>query len=107
MNQAAPMPHASPSTLFAHEPSLDASDEFEDVCESARPCPRTLLGKFSAAMAGHGRSVDPDSMLADREYAVWQLAKAHGMADENLRALAVKLFALCNPSHGWSGAQGL
>jgi hypothetical protein len=32
-------------------------------------------------------------MLVDREYAMWQLARAHTLQDPELREVAAKLFA--------------
>jgi hypothetical protein len=32
-------------------------------------------------------------MLGDREYAMWQLARAHTMYDPELREIAARLFA--------------
>jgi hypothetical protein len=73
--------------------SLDASDEFEDVPHLTRYCPTRLLAAFSLLMAGHGRSVNTSMMLGDREYAMWQLARAHTMYDPELREVAARLFA--------------
>jgi hypothetical protein len=71
--------------------SLDASDEFDDF-ETARYCPTRLLSAFSLLMAGHGRSVNTTMMLGDREYAMWQLARAHTLGDPELRTIAARLF---------------
>ena len=73
--------------------SLDASDEFDDVPHATRYCPVKLLAAFSLLMAGHGRSVSTAMMLGDREYAMWQLARAHTMYDPELREVAARLFA--------------
>jgi hypothetical protein len=73
--------------------SLDASDEFDDVPRPTRYCPTKLLGAFSLLMAGHGRCVNCSMMLGDREYAMWQLARAHTMDDAELREVAARLFA--------------
>jgi hypothetical protein len=32
-------------------------------------------------------------MLGDREYAMWQLARAHTLGDRELRGVAARLFA--------------
>ena len=74
-------------------PSLEASDEFELPGHPDRYCPTELLGTFSLLMAGHGRCVSSAMMLGDREYAMWQLARAQTMADEHLRRVAMRLFA--------------
>jgi hypothetical protein len=84
--------------------SLDASDEFESL-DLARYCPQ-LLGTFTLLMAGHGRCVSSAMMLGDREYAMWQLARAHALADEQLRAVAVKLFAYFDDPRGWGAGVG-
>lgn len=72
--------------------SLDASDEFDPV-ERGRYCPTELLARFTLLMAGHGRCVSSAMMLGDREYALWQVACAQGMGDEELRLAAARLFA--------------
>lgn len=73
--------------------SLDASDEFESPLAPARYCPTGLLARFTLLMAGHGRCVSSAMMLGDREYALWQLARAQAMADEELGKVAARLFA--------------
>lgn len=72
--------------------SLDASDEFEQP-DMVRYCPTRLLGAFALLMAGHGRCINGSMMLGDREYAMWQLARAHTMGDPELRVVAAGLFA--------------
>lgn len=72
--------------------SLDASDEFE-LPMSTRYCPTELLGTFTLLMAGHGRCVSAAMMLGDREYAMWQLARAQALPDPALRQAAIRLFA--------------
>lgn len=72
--------------------SLDASDEFE-LYDSARYCPTGLLSAFALLMAGHGRCINTAMMLGDREYAMWQLARAHTYGDRELREVATRLFA--------------
>lgn len=73
-------------------PSLEASDDDEWV-DGTRYCPTRLLSAFTLLMAGHGRCVNTSMMLGDREYAMWQLARAHTMGDAKLRELSAKLFA--------------
>lgn len=80
--------------------SLDASDEFMPL-DAGSYCPGELLGAFTLMMAGHGRCVSADMMLGDREYALWQLARAHTLSDEPLRAAAEKLFRYFDQSRGW------
>jgi hypothetical protein len=72
--------------------SLDTSDEF-DPPEAPHYCPIRLLRAFALLMAGHGRSVNTSMMLGDREYAMWQLARAHTYEDPELREIAARLFA--------------
>ena len=72
--------------------SLDASDEFE-LYDSARYCPTGLLSAFALLMGGHGRCINTAMMLGDREYAMWQLARAHTLGDGELREVAARLFA--------------
>lgn len=78
--------------------SLDASDEFE-VPGSARYCPTQLLSAFALLMAGHGRCINTTMMLGDREYAMWQLARAHTLGDAELREVAARLFAYFDDEH--------
>jgi hypothetical protein len=73
--------------------SLDASDEWDELTGSMRYCPTRLLAAFTLLMSGHGRSVSADMMLGDREYAMWQRARAHTLQDRELREVAAKLFA--------------
>jgi hypothetical protein len=95
------MDQAAQSTIAPrNQTSLDASDEFQDIGTS-RYCPTELLGTFTLLMAGHGRCVSADMMLGDREYAMWQLARAHTMADDQLRAVAVRLFSYFDDPRGW------
>jgi hypothetical protein len=72
--------------------SLDASDEF-DAPGAARYCPTQLLSAFALLMSGHGRCTNTTMMLGDREYAMWQLARAHTLGDPELREVAARLFA--------------
>lgn len=80
--------------------SLDASDDFELPGSCSHYCPTELLGSFTLLMAGHGRCVSSSMMLGDREYAMWQLARAQTMADEELRRVAIRLFAWFDEAHG-------
>lgn len=72
--------------------SLDASDDFE-MADQRRYCPTELLRAFTLLMAGHGRCVSASMMLGDREYAMWQLARAHTLGDREVRSIAARLFA--------------
>jgi len=63
------------------------------LADEARYCPTQLLSAFALLMAGHGRAVCTSMMLGDREYAMWQLARAHTMGDPELRVVAARLFA--------------
>lgn len=90
-------------TLHAHAPqadaaaalsssSLEAVDEFV-LAATPRYCPTGLLASFALLMAGHGRCVNTDMMLGDREYAMWQLACARGMDDDELAEVTSRLFS--------------
>lgn len=83
-------------------PSLDASDDFELPATSTCYCPTELLATFTLLMAGHGRSVNSSMMLGDREYAMWQLARAQTLSDEELRRVALRLFAYFDDPRGWA-----
>ena len=95
------MYHAEQVTALRNETSIDASDEVDDSGGGSRYCPTDLLGTFTLLMAGHGRCVSADMMLGDREYAMWQLARAHTMADDELRRIAVRLFSYFDDPRGW------
>lgn len=82
-------------------PSLEASDDFDLPLSTTRYCPTELLGTFTLLMAGHGRCVSSSMMLGDREYAMWQLARAQTLPDEELRRVAVRLFAYFDEARGW------
>ena len=81
--------------------SLEASDDFELPASPTRYCPTELLGTFTLLMAGHGRCVSSSMMLGDREYAMWQLARALTLPDEELRRVAARLFAYFDDARGW------
>lgn len=87
---------AESATALASEydTSLDASDDFQEPHRAgSRYCPTDLLGTFTLLMAGHGRCVSAAMMLGDREYAMWQLARAQTLPDEELKSVALRLFA--------------
>jgi hypothetical protein len=90
-------------TSQCEETSIDASDDFDEL-DASRYCPTELLGTFTLLMAGQGRCVSADMMLGDREYAMWQLARAHTVADIQLRAVAVRLFSYFDDPRGWGTA---
>jgi hypothetical protein len=89
--------------MAEHETSLEACDDFE-LHVGACYCPTQLLGSFTLLMAGHGRCVSSAMMLGDKEYAMWQLARAQTMADDELRQIAVRLFAYFDDARGWGAA---
>ena len=97
-----PTTGASTPAGTAPEPqrSLDASDEF-DSFDAERYCPTQLLGTFTLLMAGHGLCVSAAMMLGDREYAMWQLARAHTTSDDALRAITMRLFKYFDDPRGW------
>ena len=84
---------AAAEAFIGDATSLEASDEFEPPARGTHYCPSELLGMFTLLMAGHGRCVSAAMMLGDREYAMWQLAKAQTLTDGELRRLAQRLFA--------------
>ncbi len=91
---------AKESNASLAERSLEASDDFEGLQASPRYAPTGLLASFSLLMAGHGRCVNTDMMLGDREYAMWQLACARAMDDAELNAVAARLFGYFDdPQH--------
>lgn len=97
-----PRTHAEPALtpLPAQGASLDASDDPEQGGRSPRYCPMGLLASFALLMAGHGRCVNTDMMLGDREYAMWQVACARATDDPELMAIASRLFAYFDdPQH--------
>ena len=71
---------------------LDWSDD-PDPFGTAHYCPSRLLAAFALLMSGHGRCVNTSMMLGNRDYAMWQLARAHTLGDRELRAAAARLFA--------------
>jgi hypothetical protein len=91
--------HADPPASVG-ETSLEASDESPEPDATPRYCPTTLLASFALLMAGHGRCVNTDMMLGDREYAMWQLACARATDDAELCDVAARLFAYFDdPQH--------
>ena len=97
------VPHARPvpgSGAVNGGAPLEASDEAAEVGATPRFCPTGLLASFALLMAGHGRCVNTDMMLGDREYAMWQLASARAMDDAELAAVATRLFSYFDdPEH--------
>jgi hypothetical protein len=79
------------------ETSTASSLETPEDCDSGegtpRYCPTRLLASFALLMAGRGRSVNTDMMLGDREYAMWQLAAARALDDDELAAVTARLAA--------------
>lgn len=73
--------------------SFENPDDFQDLRSSPRYCPTGLLASFALLMAGHGRCVITDMMLGDREYAMWQLACARAMDDDELDVVAARLYS--------------
>ena len=87
--------------------SLESSDDPQAVPGQPRYCPTDLLASFALLMAGHGRCVNTDMMLGDREYAMWQLACARGLEDAELSAVATRLFAYFDdPQHSATPVMG-
>jgi hypothetical protein len=89
-------PHTADHTAPLHQAAqmpLETPEDFEAAQHSPRYCPSGLLADFALLMAGHGRCVNTAVMLGDREYAMWQLACARTLGNDELAALAVRLFA--------------
>jgi len=90
------MNNAVARTGFAQDlkilPSLEPAD-VTLLADEMRYCPTQLLSAFALLMAGHGRAVCTSMMLGDREYAMWQLARAHTIMDPELRVISARLFA--------------
>ena len=73
--------------------SLEACDESQSlVADATGDQPRALLAAFALHMAAHGWPVRPALMQCDRDYALWQLARARGIDDPTLKQLAARLF---------------
>ena len=89
----------SPASQPMQPPGL--LDEHPGLAEP-RYWPTELLATFTLQMAGHGRCVSSAMMLGDREYALWQLARAHTMDDDRLRAVAVQLFSYFDDARRWT-----
>lgn len=83
--------HADAARARSAEVSLEACDDADGPPEPAC-CPVDEVRRFCQLMLEQGRSVSPDLMLYDREYAMWQLARARAAEDAQLRALATQLF---------------
>ena len=98
---------ASASRAAAAGASLEASDEDQGLDATPRYCPMEMLASFALLMAGHGRCVNTDMMLGDREYAMWQLACARATDDPELAAVASRLFAYFDdPQHSGIAVMG-
>jgi hypothetical protein len=85
--------HVHPAAAGAGVPASLPPSTWGGEEDGACYCPRRLLASFALLMAGHGRCVNIDMMLGDREYAMWQLECARGMDDPELDGLADRLFA--------------
>ena len=99
MNDHASQASTSADTLDERLPSsLEPSDGVAPH-DGMRYCPMHLLDAFALLMAGHGRCICTAMMLGDREYAMWQLARAHTLGDAELREIAARLFAYFHDEH--------
>ncbi len=74
------------------EVSLEACDDADGPPEPASR-PVAGIGRFCQLMIGQGSILSPSLMFSDREYALWQLARAGAADDPELRTLAMQLFA--------------
>ena len=80
--------------------SLEPTDEAMPARDARECyCPARMLSAFALLMAGYGRCVNTSMMLGDREYAMWQLARAHTLGDAELREVAARLFAYFDDEH--------
>ena len=95
MNPAACAAARSDAAAALAAASLEAADDSGPARRAPRYCPTELLASFALLMAGHGRCVNTDMMLGDREYAMWQLACARAMDDAELRR---RWPAACSPT---------
>ena len=84
---------ATPSPKVDTASALTGAEAIAQLSPLPRYCPTGLLAGFALLMAGHGRCVHTAMMLGDREYAIWQLACARSLGDEELAAVAKRLFA--------------
>jgi len=71
--------------------SMEACDDADGPLRQARD-PSACIAQFCRLMVLQGRVVSPALMRADREYALWQLARARAADDEQLHSLAGQLF---------------
>src|SRR3954467_2402688 len=102
---------SQPIPLFAdatgaapQDPSAERSDDLSALASTPRYCPTALLAGFALLMAGHGRCVNTDMMLGDSEYAMWQLACARALDDDELGPVVARLFAyFAEPQHATTG----
>jgi hypothetical protein len=92
-------PASTATPAAAGAASLEASDDIQLPSATPRYCPTGLLASFALLMAGHGRCVNTDMMLGDREYAMWQLACARAMDDAELAGVATRLFSYFDDPH--------
>ena len=87
----APVPVLEPGHTYA-----TVTDQLSAIVLTGRT-PRSwwiaFAASFTLLMAGHGRCVSTAMMLGDRDYALWQLARAQAMADPELCRVAARLFA--------------
>lgn len=79
-------PPATPTPLPWHD-SAALPALVEGACLS-----RALLQEFAQAMRAHGLPVQSQRLRYDRIYARQALSLAHGLGDQALRALALRLF---------------
>ena len=86
-------PSAAATEASSGPSTLEAADDFATATRSPHYCPTGLLASFALLMAGHGRCVNTNMMLGDREYAMWQLACARAMDDGELAEVTTRLFA--------------
>ena len=90
--------HGAGGPAGAGQSALQAAADAQGAGASAHYCPIELLARLALLMAGHGRCANTDVMLGDREYAMWQLAVARGLDDDELAAVTGRLLAYFDDS---------
>lgn len=80
-----------PETTDAPGLSMEACDDADAPPPHASD-PSARIARFCLLMVAQGRVVSPALMVSDREYAMWQLARARAADDAQLRRLAGQLF---------------
>ena len=86
------MPHVPPRPLANATPIQIPTAVRPSRGDDSPVWPDELLEHFCLRMSSQGMCVSRALMQHDRRYGLEQLAHAHNMADDALRAMAVQLF---------------